>query len=205
MLSPPPSPPPEPCDSNPCKNDGECVNIGYEDFECVCNCPFFGDTCEEDNCGGVTCDAPTTFEFQCFESGVYDCETDSCGNFSFSKAGTACDDENSDTFQDMCDGAGQCVGVDACASNPCQNGGVCKSFGDDTYSSFNCECAGDLLGETCSDSYLEEALVVASLEVSGDCPPSNETAYAIAFENQIMEAIPGLTQGEVHVDSITCN
>ena len=37
-----------PCTSNPCLNDGECVNIDNDQsYRCLCTPAFMGDNCEE--------------------------------------------------------------------------------------------------------------------------------------------------------------
>ena len=37
----------DPCDPNPCQNDGTCADLGGGDFLCFCNDGFRGTHCEE--------------------------------------------------------------------------------------------------------------------------------------------------------------
>jgi hypothetical protein len=39
-----------------------------------------------------------------------------------------------------------CTDIDECASNPCQNGGLCKDF----VNHFVCDCTTDYIDETCA-------------------------------------------------------
>ncbi|GBM78578.1 MAM and LDL-receptor class A domain-containing protein 1 [Araneus ventricosus] len=88
------------CSSNPCLNDGSCINIGNS-FKCVCQKPFFGDKCEEDPCTSNPC----------LNAGV--CSIN--GN-SFK---CAC---WTPFFGDKCE-------EDPCSSNPCLNDGDCSVNG----------------------------------------------------------------------------
>jgi hypothetical protein len=35
-----------PCDTNTCMNNGECINVDFENFRCVCESNFYGTLCE---------------------------------------------------------------------------------------------------------------------------------------------------------------
>ena len=37
------------CSSKPCKNEGECIDVGFGKFRCKCAKGFTGPTCEEGN------------------------------------------------------------------------------------------------------------------------------------------------------------
>ena len=43
-----PNPPPDPCDSFPCQNEGTCSPNG-DIYKCECQSGFAGDNCEEKN------------------------------------------------------------------------------------------------------------------------------------------------------------
>jgi hypothetical protein len=106
-----------------------------------------GSTCSNGTCV-QTC-TPTTCEAHGQTCGTL---PDGCGdtlNCGGCDAGFACQ-------------AGQCVDVDDCASNPCQNGGAC----DDGVNSYTCHCAPGFTGQNCEIDIDECA---SSPCVHGDC------------------------------------
>lgn len=50
------TPAPDPCSSNPCRNEGECEKIDRESFSCKCPNGYTGETCEKDPCSSGFCD-----------------------------------------------------------------------------------------------------------------------------------------------------
>merc|ERR1711907_85143 len=120
-----------------------------------------------------------------------------------SASGADCNDGNDQTLMDQCNGFGECVGVNPCESNPCTNGGTCHPFGNGTFASFSCECdVSGPVGGFCNSTATEEASFVVSLSIEGDCPPSNETAYAEAFTSDLSGAL-GLDV-KPEITEITC-
>ena len=51
------TPIPMPCDSDPCQNDGTCLDVDLETFNCTCEENYYGEVCEVfceplDDCDG---------------------------------------------------------------------------------------------------------------------------------------------------------
>jgi len=112
------------CDSQPCKNGGQC-DLSDEQPGYVCDCGAFysGPTCEIDltACASAPCENGAT------------CIHDGEGGFSCScvpgYAGELCEDD-----------------IDECACDPCLNGGTCY----DEINRYRCECALGFEGEACA-------------------------------------------------------
>ncbi|ESN96267.1 hypothetical protein HELRODRAFT_189175 [Helobdella robusta] len=60
-----------------------------------------------------------------------------------------------------------CRDVDACASNPCQNRGTCRS----TINSFSCDCPTGFIGDTCNLPCVNQIDVAFLIDVSQDMQP----------------------------------
>ena len=43
------------CQPSPCLNDGVCLQLNSDDFECLCNEPFKGDLCHLGGCKTLPC------------------------------------------------------------------------------------------------------------------------------------------------------
>ncbi|XP_067687305.1 protein crumbs-like isoform X2 [Haliotis asinina] len=114
------------CENTPCKNDGNCTDVGTNNFTCSCSTGWTGDTCETD---------------------VKECETDPCvngtcheglGNFT-----CVCDADYQGT---LCDEV-----IDDCRTNPCHNSGSCV----DGIGNYTCTCTDEWTGRNCTEDVNE--------------------------------------------------
>merc|ERR1719392_625548 len=90
--------------SNPFKTSGTSCNDG-DSTTIDDKCNGSGTCAGRDPCEGVTCTALS----QCHNVGT--CSGGTCSN-PFKPSGTVCNDNDSGTFGDACNGAGACVGED---------------------------------------------------------------------------------------------
>ncbi|XP_034292564.1 protein eyes shut homolog [Pantherophis guttatus] len=146
------------CISNPCKNQGHCVD-GVNSYRCFCRDGFFGILCEGEineclsspcanggTCIDLTnrflCNCPVGFYGAFCEVDINECETVPClhGGSCFNKPGG---------YQCICDSGftgKQCeVDIDECASAPCLNNGTCV----DHINYYNCHCQRGFTGIKC--------------------------------------------------------
>jgi len=110
------------CEPNPCENNGVCA-ASTAGPVCFCPSGFVGESCEFN--------AITYFNI--------DCRIKGCNNNGVCTADGKC----------VCNNAwgGQyCDQPTACASNPCQNGGVCSL---NNMSQVQCTCPGSWFGDLC--------------------------------------------------------
>ncbi|XP_065061722.1 MAM and LDL-receptor class A domain-containing protein 1-like isoform X22 [Rhopilema esculentum] len=149
------------CASNPCQNGGSCYSSGGS-YMCSCpsgftglNCETTVDACASNPCqnggscyssgGSYTCYCPNTFTGQNCEtdvdecsSGLHYCHTNAtCTNTAGSYT---CTCKSGFTGNGM-----SCVGIDECASLPCQNAGLCI----DEVNSYRCHCFAGFTGKNC--------------------------------------------------------
>ncbi|XP_065061709.1 MAM and LDL-receptor class A domain-containing protein 2-like isoform X10 [Rhopilema esculentum] len=149
------------CASNPCQNGGSCYSSGGS-YMCSCpsgftglNCETTVNACASNPCqnggscyssgGSYTCYCPNTFTGQHCEtdvdecsSGLHYCHTNAtCTNTAGSYT---CTCKSGFTGNGM-----SCVGIDECASLPCQNAGLCI----DEVNSYRCHCFAGFTGKNC--------------------------------------------------------
>ncbi|XP_035230421.1 neurogenic locus notch homolog protein 1-like isoform X2 [Stegodyphus dumicola] len=117
--------PPGTCDSNPCQNNGLCIEKD-SDTECMCPPPFAGKNCEIDVCSLNPCKNGGTCRFNGWESLK-----------NWEKVVTFCECKLP-FFGEFCE-------LDICSSNPCLNGGSCKVVGNVS----KCTCKKPFFGEHC--------------------------------------------------------
>nr|XP_026692168.1 fibropellin-3-like [Ciona intestinalis] len=113
-----------PCEPNPCINDGECEIGSGIDRVCKCKAGFLGEYCEID---------------------IKECDSDPCQN-----GGTCSDDKSPNHY--ACECPRQWDGTNCeeergspCEPNPCQYGGTCENV---DYLAI-CTCKPGYDGETC--------------------------------------------------------
>ncbi|XP_076802947.1 uncharacterized protein LOC143446950 [Clavelina lepadiformis] len=129
-----------PCDSNPCLNNGLCINYPTDTnlpYRCLCAQGYTGDRCEERQViSSLPCDSNpclnnglcvnyptgTNLAYKCF------CTQDYTGN--------RCQD-------------GEVIPPLPCDSNPCLNNGRCINYPTDTNSPYSCVCPSGYSGYNC--------------------------------------------------------
>ncbi|XP_064419080.1 sushi, nidogen and EGF-like domain-containing protein 1 [Latimeria chalumnae] len=131
-----------PCLSSPCQNGGSCAGL-HGDYSCTCELGFKGRNCESEvDCGipdgiahGLVLYNSTKFG----STAEYVCEP----------GYTPVSDSN----RRICIGDGvwsqppACKELDPCESDPCKNGGECKSYKD----SYLCLCLEGFIGYNCDE------------------------------------------------------
>jgi hypothetical protein len=111
------------CWSNPCQNEGACIQSeeNTEDYRCDCKAGFEGENCENniDECLPQPCKNGSN----CVDGiNDYTCECPA------GYAGKDCE-----------------INIDECAPKPCQNGAVCI----DLIADYACECPAGFEGKNC--------------------------------------------------------
>lgn len=117
-----------PCDSEPCLNDGSCINLGPMVFKCACARGFRGRTCESKR-----------FPVQIKQVSFYLFFTVN----SLSTTG----EQGQKAWQIIYCVINFCIVEKKCEPNPCQNNGFChESF---TTGDYRCECPKPYKGTNC--------------------------------------------------------
>eukprot|EP01062_Namystynia_karyoxenos_P069337 TRINITY_DN64849_c0_g1_i1.p1 TRINITY_DN64849_c0_g1~~TRINITY_DN64849_c0_g1_i1.p1 ORF type:complete len:4109 (+),score=1223.61 TRINITY_DN64849_c0_g1_i1:127-12327(+) len=98
-------------------------------------------------CDGVTCRPQS----QCHEPGVCDYQTGRC-SAPFKNFATPCDDGDSRTTGDRCDGKGTCEGVDLCAGVRCPAIDDCHDPGTCDHQTGSCSAPNKADGTDCDDA-----------------------------------------------------
>ncbi|XP_033106842.1 fibropellin-1-like [Anneissia japonica] len=162
----------QPCDTNPCQNDGTCVNSGSS-YTCQCAIGFIGTNCNlvdpacslSTICNTGTCVQLGGGTFRCECSGYYSGEycqifTNPCSNDPCLNGGTCVLTSEGHTCNCVSGYMGDdCSQItDSCQPSPCLNGGTCTS----TSGGYACTCTSAYIGDNCDE------LVV--LPVFLDCP-----------------------------------
>ncbi|XP_069465563.1 protein crumbs homolog 1-like isoform X2 [Ambystoma mexicanum] len=110
-----------PCVSNPCQNNGTCVERAGNSYSCACSPGFRGPLCEED---------------------IIECASNPCQN------GAICID-NINEYSCFCVPGFQgnhCeIDINECASRPCRYNGTCLNKMDH----YECKCALGYIGNNC--------------------------------------------------------
>ena len=119
---------PDPCEANPCQNEGTCEATSEGNASCSCPDGFEGELCELPKASGDPCDPNP-----CQNEGTCTAATDG-------GATCACPDGYEG---ELCETE---TVVDPCDPNPCQNGGSCSAEGD---GSTSCACAEGFEGDLC--------------------------------------------------------
>nr|CAB3233619.1 protein crumbs [Phallusia mammillata] len=161
-----------PCDSNPCLNDGSC-HATEKKFTCLCQKRYNGTHCEKDL--GQLCDltsskcmnngtcvevgsgseticncSPGFYDNKCNNSGINPCLSNPCHN-----KGSCASKENGEFVCYCISGFTgiQCeADINECLSSPCQNGGTCEEF----INEYRCLCNGTgFTGPLCSQDINE--------------------------------------------------
>ena len=112
----------DPCEQNPCRNDGSCMNMADETFMCFCPSGYTGATCEED--------------------------IDDCGPSNPCMNGATCIDGVNE-FTCNCTAGWSGVTCNVCLLERCA---ICTSNGNQSYAAVCSECQNgyNLENETCS-------------------------------------------------------
>lgn len=138
------------CGSNPCKNEGQCVNE-LNGYKCKCKTGFNGTNCEiniddcanpnpcqngatcSDGLASYTCSCASGFTGKQCETNIDDCKSLPCQHY-----GTCVDGVNS--YSCVCapgyTGKNCDIDFDECSSNPCMFGGTCEN----KQNGFQCKC-----------------------------------------------------------------
>ena len=149
----------KPCLTNPCLNNGTCVEVEQSSFICTCKVGFTGNKCEIElkSCDSMpcfnsgTCYSQSGNNYTCScPIGITgrNCETriDHCSNFICNNG--AC---INDRYKAVCKCNYGYTGnhceteIEECASNPCQHGGTCV----DKVGNFQCKCVNGTGGKFC--------------------------------------------------------
>ncbi|XP_075859829.1 protein delta homolog 1 isoform X1 [Microcebus murinus] len=118
-----------PCNSSPCANEGNCMDLNDGSFLCSCPRGFAGLTCERTHGPCAIQGSPCKNRGYCVDDeGEADfpsclCRPGFAGNF--------------------CE-----IVTNSCDPNPCKNDGVCTDIGGD----FRCRCPAGFIDKTCSQS-----------------------------------------------------
>lgn len=154
-----------PCNKNPCRNLGTCVDDPIGNYKCYCSQEYTGKSCEVHIESHPLCErspclnnavcqvSPNTTRLECLcaegftgnrcETNYNDCESQPCqngGRCVDEISGFSCDCSLTGYSGKMCQ-----KNIDECTQNPCQNGGRCF----DNYGSYTCECTTGFGGENC--------------------------------------------------------
>ncbi|CAB3399119.1 unnamed protein product [Caenorhabditis bovis] len=151
-----------PCDSNPCENNGTCIN-NFKDsnFICECNEGFTGDKCQyEDPCipnpcrYGGTCE-PDNGKAKCtcleFYSGSICSQVDRCAYHNPCAHGSCqsivkgIQPNYECTCEPGWNGTNCDTMINYCDPEPCAHGSVCNPF----FQGYECECVPGTTGKNC--------------------------------------------------------
>ncbi|XP_072023418.1 CUB and sushi domain-containing protein 1-like isoform X2 [Amphiura filiformis] len=149
------------CRSQPCLNQGRCVDKGRGRYRCICRRGWTGRRCgsvaDVNQClsnpclNGATCDdrirsytctcPPGWTGINC-QLDINECDEDPCLN-----GGTCVDRMNE--YHCICDagfnGTNCEIDIDECSSEQCQNGGTCE----DGINEYTCQCVPGYTGTNC--------------------------------------------------------
>jgi len=143
------------CESNPCRNEGGCINR-LNSYACICVKGFTGVNCEECGIGKgknesgycVECTYPT---YNTESTHNASCANQTCpagqgvtSDKPWNSSGANC--EGCSSGYDSPKGVGQCANIDECVSNPCKNNGNCT----DNMGSYECTCITGYTGKNCT-------------------------------------------------------
>uniref|UniRef100_A0A3B4U8B4 Protein crumbs homolog 1-like n=1 Tax=Seriola dumerili TaxID=41447 RepID=A0A3B4U8B4_SERDU len=158
------------CDSQPCLNQGECLDQFYE-FNCSCSSGWEGELCETEinECSSGPCVYGTCkdllADYQCDCEPGYtgkDCqeELDNCLEFSCVNGGSCV--EMVGTHTCLCPPGYVGKQIDECESSPCLNGATCL----DRLNHFLCVCVPGFSGALCESNVKEHKERVPWLAVT---------------------------------------
>jgi len=155
------------CSTNPCKNNGDCVDLSNGRYQCKCPWGFSGincdvkqivDKCSENPCSDNKVCRLTDISFECV------CPEDRVG-------------ENCEIINESCN------------SNPCLNSGVCNPKED---GEFECKCAKPFIGKTCEKVWehpcTEENLKNTDLTQFKD--PWDEQKFIVCTDISLYHSMP---------------
>eukprot|EP00045_Choanoeca_perplexa_P018369 m.289284 g.289284 ORF g.289284 m.289284 type:complete len:3539 (+) comp17796_c0_seq1:93-10709(+) len=196
-----------PTPANPCQV-AACINdqCGFENSSDTASCSLNGNTgsCSygvcvvpDDKCLGVTCSAPS----QCQSSNTCDSVSGQCVP-AFKSRGTACNDNDVSTTNDVCDGRGGCQGMtDPCLSVSCTNSscqtttgclqGVCQYI---THTGRTCDDGSDATVNDVCDASGACLGVDACTLIPCEVEPCRSTAICLAGQCFQGQALPDDTQ-----------
>nr|CAH8824281.1 unnamed protein product [Trichobilharzia regenti] len=174
----------DPCQSNPCQNNADCVNIHdwkgrtsknglntQSDYYCVCLKGWTGQNCTED---------------------IDDCVKQPCLN------GGTCEDRPNMRFYCHCpaDYVGQtCEHRNPCRISPCLNGGLCQS---DPFGQFSCKCPRWYTGLRCEKE-------INPCYPHSPCLGKNSVCYLITSKNRIISGPPFLIRKSEYITDFKCD
>eukprot|EP00041_Stephanoeca_diplocostata_P035105 m.1226699 g.1226699 ORF g.1226699 m.1226699 type:complete len:1645 (+) comp24638_c0_seq2:142-5076(+) len=140
-----------------CDANAECTDTDGS-FTCACNAGYSG--------GGTTCEDID----ECASAGLNNCGANTACNNTLGAFTCSCLDGFGQSTDDLAVAPGtfQCTGFTGCASNPCQNEGLCVSGGS---AGFLCVCNGTgFAGEYCADPFNEcEDPAANDCDVHAEC------------------------------------
>ncbi|KAM7158731.1 protein delta homolog 1 isoform 2-T2 [Molossus nigricans] len=115
------------CTSNPCANNGTCVNLDTGHYACSCAPGFSGKDCQKKDGPCVINGSPCQHGGTCVDDDGW-----------ASHASCLCPPGFSGNFCEIV--------ANSCTPNPCENQGICTDIGGD----FRCRCPAGFVDKTCS-------------------------------------------------------